>query len=245
VLLDETGGAKTSSGESLSPAALMHIAEAMMLQLNGEFADCYGGSFGVRVGASSADIQPGERAYSFVPTLPDAPTASAYHDIDGKGVPFALCAVTTCDTLLGAGSSVSVDASHEGVEAGADPGCNVWALRADGVLVAYEVGDPVEVQAYPKTCKDGTIVYVSNFVTPAWFEPGNPGPFDYMCAAGLPGGVPPAGPMQLAPGAGGNYLITASFDGSSEGQVFGMRRKGTPHWSSRAARRLAPALGRS
>lgn len=91
VLIDETNGATCANGEAMTAGALAHIAEAMGLQLNGEFADEWGGAVVVRVGSSLTDIQPGEVVYSFQPTLPDAPGASAYHDVNGQGVPVALC----------------------------------------------------------------------------------------------------------------------------------------------------------
>jgi len=68
----------------------------------------------------------------------------------------------------------------------------------------------------------------------------------FMGANGLSGAIEPAGPMQTAPGNGGNYqsVATAPTDGS---QVFASHRHGvvgTPrkpekvaHWSSRTSRR--------
>lgn len=46
-----------------------------------------------------------------------------------------------------------------------------------------------------------------NWLLQAWFVPGAPGPYDYMTAAKLPGAVSPPGPLQTAPGKGGNYEI--------------------------------------
>jgi hypothetical protein len=65
-----------------------------------------------------------------------------------------------------------------------------------------------------------------------------------MSSANLPGAVSPPGPLQTAPGQGGNYQIISKWGGDS--QVFaaahhlmGTRRKGMhPNWSSRAGRRL-------
>src|SRR5581483_8440415 len=102
----------------------------------------------------------------------------------------------------------------------------------------------VEVQTYGKTCKDGAVVQVSNWLLRAWFIPGAPGPYDYMTSAKLPGAVSPPGPLETAPGHGGNNQIISKW--GSDKQVFaaarlieGHRRKGmVPHWSSRAGRRL-------
>jgi hypothetical protein len=65
-----------------------------------------------------------------------------------------------------------------------------------------------------------------------------------MTFATIPGAVSPPGPLQTAPGHGGNYQIVSKW--GSDKQVFaaarhivGTRRKGNnPNWSSRAGRRL-------
>jgi len=242
VLIDSTKGATTQDGSKLSPAVLEHIAEAVHNQVNQEFAAEWGASATVRTGTEE-DIQPGEWAYGFVESLPDAPGASAYHDINNKGVPFALCAVTTCGSPFGP-TGVSVDASHEILEAAGDEGANQFANDNNGLLHAVEMCDAVEIQTYGKTCKDRTVVQVSNWLLRSWFAPGAPHPYDYMTLAKLPGAVSPPGPLQTAPGHGGNYQIISKWGG--EKQVFaaarhilGTRRKGqVPNWSSRAGRRL-------
>jgi hypothetical protein len=251
VLIDSTKGATTQDGSKLSPAVLKHVAEAVQDQVNQEFAKEWGAQATIRAGASDKDIQPGEWAYGFVKELPDAPGASAYHDINGKGVPFALCAVTTCGSLLGP-TGVSVDASHEILETAGDEGANQFANDNKGLLHAVEMCDAVEIQTYGKTCKDGTVVQVSNWLLRAWFAPGAASPYDYMTSAKMAGAVSPPGPLQTAPGHGGNYQIISKWGGDK--QVFaagdkqasaaarlivGTRRKGNdPNWSSRAGRRL-------
>jgi hypothetical protein len=47
-----------------------------------------------------------------------------------------------------------------------DPNCNLWANNAKGRAYSFEVCDPVEAPTY-----DVKKVSVSNFVTPAWFDP--------------------------------------------------------------------------
>jgi hypothetical protein len=243
VLIDSTNGATTHDGGKLSPAVLAHIAEAVQNQVNQEFGAEWGARATLRVGANAQDIRPGEWAYGFVSSLPNAPGASAYHDINGKGVPFALCAVTTCGSLLGP-TGVSVDVSHEILETAGDEGANQFANDNHGLLHAVEMCDAVEVQTYGKTCTDGTVVQVSNWLLRSWFIPGAAGPYDYMTSAKIHGAVSPPGPLQTAPGHGGNYQIVAKWGGDK--QVFaaahhlvGTRRKGMdPNWSSRAGRRL-------
>jgi len=246
VLIDQTKGATTTDGSKLSADVLSHIAEAVSSQVNQEFAAEWGAQATLRVGADAEDIQPGEWAYVFLPSLPNAPTASAYHDINGKGVPFALCAVQTCGSLYGP-DGVSVDASHEILETAGDEGANLFANDNDGLLHAFEMCDAVEIQTYSKTCKDGTIVQVSNWLLRAWFIPGASAPYEYMSMKKLAGAVSPAGPLMTAPGHGGNYQIVSKAAGSKqvfaaghEFQIEGIRRKGAkPNWSSRAARRMA------
>src|ERR1700756_5684274 len=142
VLIDSTKGAATQDGSRLSPAVLAHIAEAVQDQVNGEFAAEWGAQATLRVGASANDIQPGEWAYGFVGSLPDAPGASAYHDINGHGVPFSLCAVTTCANLLGP-NGVIVDVSHQIRETAGDEGANQFANDNRGLLHAVEMCDAV------------------------------------------------------------------------------------------------------
>lgn len=248
VFIDESEGAACANGDKLSPLALATILELALLQLNGEFSDEYGGRFTGRIGASASDIQPGERAFVFKATLPEAPGASAYHDVNGQGVPVAYCAVTTCADLFGP-AGVLCDVSHELLEAAADEGADLQA--DDGRQThAYEVCDPVEVQTYPKVASNGATGQVSNFVLRTWWIPGAAGPYDYMTAAGLAGAVAPPAPLVIAPGDGGNYQIVGPSSRAGQSQVFGKhdgpRIIGSPrkpakvaHWTSRASRRLA------
>ena len=246
VLIDGTKGASTSDGAQLSTAVLARIAEAVSSQVNQEFAAEWGAQAIIRVGANANDIQPGEWAYVFLPSLPDAPGASAYHDINGNGVPFSLCAVQTCASLYGP-NGVSVDASHEILETAGDEGANLFANDNKGLLHACEMCDAVEVQTYGKTCKDGTNVQVSNWLLRNWFIPGATGPYDYMSMAGLNGARAPAGPLVTAVGHGGNYQIVSNASAARRifalelgPRIVGVRRKGAvPNWSSRAARRMA------
>lgn len=62
--------------------------------------------------------------------------------------------------------SVSSVLSHEVLEMFVDPNCNLWANDGKGRVYSFEVCDPVEAPTY---VVNG--VSVSNFVTPAWFDP--------------------------------------------------------------------------
>lgn len=250
-LFDRTDGAKTGDGSKLTAASLKHMAEAVEAQVNDEFAAEWGAEASIRVAVNANDLKPGEWAYIFVPELPDAPGASAYHDITDKGVPYAFCAVTTCGSLFGR-DGVSVDASHEILETFGDEGANLYAYDEIGRLHALEMCDAVELQTYAKRAKGGTQVQVSNWLLRSWFMPGAKGPYEYMTAAKKSGAVPPKGPLKTAPGHGGNYQIVGNWRGGTkdvyakhaahavEQHIEGVRHKGmVPHWSSRTALRLA------
>jgi hypothetical protein len=62
--------------------------------------------------------------------------------------------------------SVSSVLSHEVLEMFIDPNCNLWSNDGKGSIYTFEVCDPVEAPTY---VVNG--VSVSNFVTPAWFDP--------------------------------------------------------------------------
>jgi len=251
VLFDRTKGATTHDGTSITPVAMGQMAEAVQAQINEEFAAEWGAKAEIRVGASPNDVKPGEWAFILVPTLPDAPGASAYHDISDKGVPYAFCAVTTCGSVLGR-DGVSVDLSHEILETFGDEGANLYAYDNAGVLHAMEMCDAVELQTYPKLTKDKTPVQVSNWLLRSWFMVGSSGPYEYMSLAGVKGAVQPAGALKTAPGHGGNYQIVGRWSGAThdvfakhaagaaEQHIEGVRHKGmAPHWSSRTALRLS------
>jgi hypothetical protein len=83
-------------------------------------------------------------------------------------------------------------------------------------------------------------VQVSNFVLPSWFDPMAPAPYDFMSEAKIEGAVAPPGPLQIAPGDGGNYIISETSQ-ENETDKFGIRgkqRKERRDTSSRFMRRL-------
>lgn len=66
--------------------------------------------------------------------------------------------------------SISAATSHECIEATYDRNLSKWVWNErDKVLVACEVCDQVEADAYPIAVDDKE-VFVSNFVYPAWFD---------------------------------------------------------------------------
>ena len=96
--------------------------------------------------------------------------------LDQDNQPYALVDLT---------SDWTITASHECLEMLADPyiDLSVFAMATDttGTLYAYEICDAVEAEQYDV---DG--VPVSDFVTPAWFEPAAAGPFDHLGRTSAP-----------------------------------------------------------
>ncbi len=210
VLVDLSAGASTSNGETLTPISLSKIAEAVEIQLNRDFSPYWGGDYRVRVAKDANDVQSVEVPYVIRPTIA-APGAIADHYVNPDGSPASEDAITLSDTLLGEGNSASVSCSHEFLEVGADGPCNAWRDNQAGLEVAQEVGDPVEAQSYPITIGDGSVVYVSNFVLPAYFSPNLAGPYDFMSTTGANPNAPTA-PFTMPQG--GNYQVERSVSGN-------------------------------
>ena len=113
--------------------------------------------------------------------------------------------------LVTADWSVSSTLSHEVLEMFIDPNCNMWVNDGQGSLYSLEVCDPVEAPTY--TVKVGSQdVWVSNFVTPAWFDPQAPSgsQFDKMSQL-------KTGPFTILPG---GYMTYETKSGKLQ-QQFG------------------------
>src|SRR4029077_16495012 len=163
LLIDETNGATTSDGSSLTPEVLANIAAAVEIQLNAHVApNCGGGNHTMRAG-TAADLQPGLSPSPLPPPL-DVQGAIAYHNTDGAGGVRAWDAITLSETLTGPGNSLSCAISHECCEADVDPTCNRWRDDQSGSEWVEESCDAVESQTYPITLDNGAVVNVSNFL---------------------------------------------------------------------------------
>jgi hypothetical protein len=96
---------------------------------------------------------------------PDQAGALGYHELTSQGAPLGkIFAQLDLDT----GSSWTATLSHELLEMLADPWINWCAVGTDSKIYALEVCDAVEADNLGYFI-DG--VLVSDFVTPAWFEP--------------------------------------------------------------------------
>jgi hypothetical protein len=96
---------------------------------------------------------------------PDQAGALGYHEMTGAGTPLGkIFAKLDLDN----GYSWTVTLSHELLEMLADPWINWYAVGSDNKIYALEVCDAVEADELGYEI-DG--VLLSDFVTPAWFEP--------------------------------------------------------------------------
>jgi hypothetical protein len=102
-------------------------------------------------------------------------TDDGYHDLDAHDRPYAMVFMDPIlgqkGTWLRGTNSVSATVSHEACEFVVDPATNRWAQSATNSMWSLEVCDPVENFAYNVSLRDGSRVAVSDFVTPAWFNP--------------------------------------------------------------------------
>lgn len=100
-----------------------------------------------------------------VADTPDQAGALGYHELTNGGAPLGK---VFAQFDIRSGFSWTVTLSHELLEILADPWINWCAIGGDNRVYALEVCDPVESDELAYAV-DG--VLVSNFVTPAWFEP--------------------------------------------------------------------------
>lgn len=161
---------------NISRSDLEKAALALSIQAQQHFAlpppFGYGIGASVRVATSPFDVQPDEWVLALLVT-PDIDGALGYHDQTPHGLP-----VLKVFPLLDAsdGARWEVTASHEVLEALADPNCARMVQSYDGRLYALEICDACETKSY-----EIGGVPVSDFVLPAYFEPVKKAvKFDYM-----------------------------------------------------------------
>ena len=236
-LIDKTGDARLC-------AALPAIAQALERQVNEDFAPVWDAA-PVTVEVAEDPHAPDAVPLYFVGKLDD-PEALAYHTTDAG---FAVGYVgrdiilENGGTYTSGASSLSAAASHELLELLADAFCDFYALLTarlaslriaklgdEDALVALEVADPVQGDAYGDLAPGG--VAVSNFVTPEWFRDGESFVvgFDHMGNLSFPGELSPGGYVAF----------------SDNQQLFGER---VPSWkraelakTSRRRRRMGPQV---
>ena len=224
VIVDESQSHAVGS-EQLTQPALERVANAIEQQLNNHVAPHYGGGYAMRVGTAT-DIKAGEIVCALVDSLPAAPGAVAYHDVNGNDVPTVYLALSLVSSVMNGSSSLSSALSHEACETAGDPGCNLWAQADNGRLHARELSDACQSNFYDI---DG--VSVSDFLLPSFWDVSGKAPYCYTASQGS--GPDMSGPLKVA--AGGYEII---MHGGSESQVTGKEVTAKQiHWASRASRR--------
>jgi hypothetical protein len=169
----------------------------------------------------------------------DQAGALGYHDITATGQPLGKVFVKT---TLAAGLAVESTASHECLEMLGDPDVNLSAQDSGTKFWAYEMCDMVENDSYDITIPAGwagagTVVPVSNFALPAWWETSNPGPWDFLKKLTAPFTLDAGGYMSyldLANASAGWVQITARGMNPAE------RAHARPYAGSRRLRRTIP-----
>jgi len=226
------------AGADVTDEVLTNIAAAIDHVLKNSFRAYWGGLFSCRADAPNVAFGPNEVKVA-IKASSDVEGAAGYHDDGGiyvfrDGLP----------SLTSGAFSLSVVCSHEIFEAAGDPGANRWADNGNGQEVALELADAVEGFCFEPPIpagQPGAGVSVSDFVLPAFFDPGGEAPFSHMNK--------PTAPLTTATDSGLDYQIVRSVDESGEQQVTAIgnwhvgRDGAKRHPSSRTSRRgvqLAP-----
>jgi len=157
----------------IDPAEVARTAAALTRQVLEHFAPAWGVLAAVRAATASAPARAGEWRLELrkVPTIDGA---LGYHDEQPDGTPILYVFPELCAQDGDAWSSC---ASHEILEALADPLLRRCVQLPDGRIAALEVCDQCEAQSYEI---DG--VAVSDFNLPSNFEPSGAASetFDYL-----------------------------------------------------------------
>jgi hypothetical protein len=196
-------------GSGAPDSELPKMAAALQRQILEHFAPFYNLTCTVGVGVPG----PNDWAIGMFKDA-DQPGALGYHDMTPHGQPLA-----KVFPLLDAqdGGSLSVTISHELVEMLADPWLSKAVQSRDGKFWAYETADAVESDEYEL---DG--VKLSNFVTPAYFEPPTNLAglkLDYLGLVKKPFEVRPGGYMQWHSGAGGWHQVEHKAEDASHARA--------------------------
>lgn len=198
-----------SARADLTPAWLSMLANVIALQIQRDVAPDYGremASVLLKCDENDSHL----RAHGIDPDScetvgifddQDQPNVLGYHDKGPNGLPFGK-AFAMVDGQPVSLESLSVTASHEGCELFINPdGDDVKFGSGDNVGRFLEICDAVEdvaymIEGYP----------VSDYVLPAWFEAGAPGPYSYVSRACIAAKNPPPISAPLTRTQGG-YVI--------------------------------------
>jgi hypothetical protein len=150
---------------------------------------------------------------------PDQAGALGYHELTSGGAPLGK---VFAGLDLRDGYSWTVTLSHELLEMLADPWIDWCAEGQDGKIYALEVCDAVEADALGYEIGG---VLVSDFVTPAWFEPTDADCVDFKRRVAKPLELAPGGYISILDPAKGWTQITAEGNPGGPEAPMGSRRQ--------------------
>jgi hypothetical protein len=247
----------------VSDAQAAAMAEACVNQVNYHAAPLWG-SRGITGGFYRPNAIPAGAFAMYFFDNADQAGALGYHTEDPNGSIYGRVFVK--DTMNGGGAimdgpgSVCSVTSHETLELWQDQTVNKWAMGPDGLLYAWEIGDPVESDWYRLSHQyGGGYVSVSNFALQPWFD-ASPAPgakFDYLGRLTKPFTMTPGGYVVYATMGQEQQKFAATAPNKliSHGERFSVvahfgdeypRHKisGKTHPAARTMRRLARVLSR-
>jgi len=228
---------KTVSDDEAKP-----VVSALQQQVDQHFAPAWGSGAHLSFVPHGGKPDPGSW-WAVILDNSDQAGALGYHDLTPEGLPMGK-AFAGSDSQYGYQWSVTL--SHELLEMLADPDINLAAQIGSQEFVGYEDCDPVEADKFGYEI-DG--VLLSDFVTPAWFMPGYPGPYDQQGHCDKPLTLLPGGYISVwRPGTGWSQ-VTARSDGADLHQTIrsmdhdleeAIPPSARPHVGSRRERRRTP-----
>jgi hypothetical protein len=154
----------TNASTCLTDAQVEAVLPALQKQVSADFKAYWELDCTLTFHASSTPLTNGWWQIVLVDN-PDQAGALGYHEMSSTGTPLGK---VFAKLDLESGSSWTVTLSHELLEMLTDPWINWCAIGSDSKIYALEVCDAVEDDQLGYEI-DG--VLVSDFVTPAWFEP--------------------------------------------------------------------------
>jgi len=160
---------------------------------------------------------------------PDQAGVLGYHEISSQGTPLGKAFAKLDISNV---TSWTVTLSHELLEMLADPWTNWCAVAIDNQIYALEVADPVEADELGYEI-DG--VRVSDFITPAWFEPTEADRLDFKHRLSKQLEIAPGGYISVLDPRKGWIQLTAEGEGGPKA-VVGSRR-----WRRKFGRNLRKA----
>ena len=215
---------------SISHQDLAAYCAAQQEQLRGHYSNCYDQDAyydQVRMATPRVPARPGEVGIFLHPDSSQAPEdALGVHELSKAGVPLAHVYL---DLAKQSGDPWQSIASHEALEARADPRLRLCVELDDGSIWDREICDRVEADTYQVLG-----VPMSNFNTPECFEP-TPGlvqKYDWMGLSTSPNEIRPGGYAQKYDPAKGWTMVGAMRPYRAAVHALGR---------TRAARRLARA----